>query len=93
MVSMREWNAAWGVKWSYRGTLQLQDPALLKIALETRHSNMCRLMSCAKNQGKDVVSLDQSGRTSHQIRRYDQLELAATPIMSLSANVLELQKA
>lgn len=93
MVSVGEWNTVRGVKRSYRGTFQLQDPAPLKIDLEMRHLDMCPLMSCTKNPGKDVISLDLSGQTSSlKILRFYQMELAATQIKSVSANVLDLQK-
>lgn len=93
MVSVGEWKTVWGLKRSYRETFQLQDPAPLKIDLEMRHLDMCPLMSCTKNQGKDVISLNLSGQTSRlKILRYYQPELAATPIKSVNANVLDLQK-
>lgn len=94
MVLVGEWNTVRWVKRSHRGTFQLQDPAPLKIGLEMRHLDMCPPMSCAKNQGKDVISFDLSGRTSRlKIPRYYQLDLGATLINSVGAKVLDLQNA
>lgn len=61
---------------------------LPKIALEMRHLDMCPLMSCTKNQGKDVIPFDWSGQTSRlKIPRYYQLELSATLTKNVRANV------